>query len=39
NTVALCPNCHKKMHVVNAEADREKLKIINSQLNTTYSFQ
>lgn len=25
NTVALCPNCHKKMHVVNAEADREKL--------------
>lgn len=25
NTVALCPNCHKKMHVVNAEEDREKL--------------
>lgn len=26
NTVALCPNCHKKMHIVNAEADRLKLK-------------
>ncbi len=25
NTVALCPNCHKKMHVVNAETDRKKL--------------
>lgn len=25
NTVALCPNCHKKMHIVNAEADRLKL--------------
>lgn len=26
NTVALCPNCHRKMHVVNDEVDKEKLK-------------
>lgn len=26
NTVALCPNCHKKMHVLNIEKDIEKLK-------------
>ena len=26
NTVALCPNCHRKMHVVNAKKDIEKLK-------------
>ena len=25
NTVALCPNCHRKMHVLNNKADREKL--------------
>lgn len=25
NTVALCPNCHRKMHVLNLETDREKL--------------
>jgi 5-methylcytosine-specific restriction protein A len=25
NTVALCPNCHRKMHVLNSEADRQKL--------------
>lgn len=25
NTVALCPNCHKKMHVLNLEEDVEKL--------------
>ncbi len=31
NTVALCPNCHKKMHIVNAEADRSKLKGINNK--------
>ncbi|MDV7458253.1 hypothetical protein R4643_12265 [Acinetobacter baumannii] len=24
-TISLCSNCYKKMHVVNAEADREKL--------------
>jgi 5-methylcytosine-specific restriction enzyme A len=26
NTVALCPNCHRKMHVVNSEFDIEILK-------------
>ncbi len=26
NTVALCPNCHKKMHVLNDGADVKKLK-------------
>lgn len=26
NTVALCPNCHRKMHIVNNLADIEKLK-------------
>ena len=26
NTVALCPNCHKKMHIVNDPEDVEKLK-------------
>lgn len=30
NTVALCPNCHKKMHIVNDAGDVEKLKTINS---------
>jgi 5-methylcytosine-specific restriction protein A len=25
NTVALCPNCHRKMHVLNRKTDREKL--------------
>lgn len=25
NTVALCPNCHRKMHVVNSDADRAAL--------------
>jgi 5-methylcytosine-specific restriction protein A len=25
NAVALCPNCHRKMHVLNEKADREKL--------------
>lgn len=25
NTTALCPNCHRKMHVVNSSEDREKL--------------
>lgn len=27
NTVALCPNCHRKMHVLNLSSDIEKLKI------------
>jgi len=26
NTVSLCPNCHRKMHVVNSKADRNYLK-------------
>lgn len=28
NTVALCPNCHRKMHVVDAEEDVKRLKQI-----------
>lgn len=27
NTVALCPNCHRKMHVLNDEKDIERLKL------------
>ncbi|WP_412761173.1 hypothetical protein [Peribacillus frigoritolerans] len=26
NTVALCPNCHRKMHLVNSSSDVIKLK-------------
>lgn len=26
NTVALCPNCHKRMHILDTEADKAKLK-------------
>lgn len=26
NTVALCPNCHRKMHVLDAESDRDYLR-------------
>jgi 5-methylcytosine-specific restriction protein A len=29
NTVALCPNCHKKMHIVNGEMDVQKLLKLN----------
>lgn len=25
NTVALCPNCHRKMHIVNSNADQSYL--------------
>jgi 5-methylcytosine-specific restriction protein A len=25
NTVALCPNCHRKMHILNRKVDKEKL--------------
>lgn len=32
NTVALCPNCHKKMHIVNNEEDIETLKNRNKEL-------
>ena len=30
NTVALCPNCHRKMHIINSEKDVQKLKGIIS---------
>ncbi len=26
NTVALCPNCHRKMHIIDSEEDKEFLK-------------
>ncbi len=29
NTVALCPNCHKKMHIVNDDEDVKKLLMLN----------
>lgn len=28
NTVALCPNCHRKMHVLNLKEDKEYLKAV-----------
>lgn len=31
NTVALCPNCHRKMHVLNLEQDQKKLRAIAQQ--------
>lgn len=31
NTVALCPNCHRKMHVVQAPADLKHLRLIAEQ--------
>ena len=30
NTAALCPNCHKKMHIVNDEMDVQKLLNLNN---------
>lgn len=33
NTVALCPNCHKKMHIVNSYQDKKKLILANLNLN------
>lgn len=32
NTVALCPNCHKKMHIVNDKKDVESLKVRSNKL-------
>lgn len=32
NTVALCPNCHRKMHILNDPEDVEKLKKANKKL-------
>ncbi len=31
NTVALCPNCHRKMHILNLRKDRVKLEAIASE--------
>lgn len=31
NTVALCPNCHRKMHLLNTKSDRKKLLQINNE--------
>jgi 5-methylcytosine-specific restriction protein A len=28
NTVAICPNCHRKMHLLNRKADRTKLTVL-----------
>ncbi|MBS5788180.1 MAG: HNH endonuclease [Clostridioides difficile] len=32
NTVALCPNCHKKMHILNLDKDIEHLSNLNKQI-------
>ncbi|WP_027702080.1 HNH endonuclease [Metaclostridioides mangenotii] len=32
NTVALCPNCHKKMHIFNLDKDIEHLSNLNKQI-------
>ena len=32
NTIALCPNCHKKMHVVDDPRDKNKLMRVNKKL-------
>lgn len=32
NTVALCPNCHRKMHVLNDPKDVEKLRTQKLQI-------
>lgn len=31
NTVALCPNCHRKMHILDLESDRLKLSALNKK--------
>ncbi|MFT5725904.1 MAG: 5-methylcytosine-specific restriction protein A [Desulforhopalus sp.] len=33
NTVALCPNCHRKMHILNARQDIDVLRIINQTID------
>ncbi len=33
NTVALCPNCHRKMHIVNDEKDIERLQNLVKKLS------
>lgn len=32
NTVALCPNCHKKMHIVDDPRDKDKLMRVNKEM-------
>ncbi|WP_327786927.1 hypothetical protein [Metaclostridioides mangenotii] len=32
NTVALCPNCHKKMHILNLDKDVEHLSNLNKHI-------
>ena len=32
NTVALCPNCHRQMHILNSAADREKLREVRNRI-------
>ena len=35
NTVALCPNCHRRMHVLDDPADIEKLRVmLNGEIHT-----
>lgn len=36
NTVALCPNCHRKMHALDLPGDREKLAVRISARAATY---
>ena len=35
NTVALCPNCHRKMHVLDLKEDVQKLKTIAAAMDST----
>ena len=37
NTVALCPNCHKKMHIINDKKDIIKLQNSNNKIDLTDS--
>jgi 5-methylcytosine-specific restriction protein A len=37
NTVALCPNCHRKMHVLDAKGDRKKLRKKAAAKNYQYT--
>lgn len=38
NVVALCPNCHKKMHVLDLEEDIEKLKKVIEECENRYDY-
>lgn len=37
NTVALCPNCHRKMHTLNFQSDKKKLKKKAQRTNFQYT--